>query len=93
LNNFKITDLFPPFTIDKKGQEIVAVFSVSPSKEVGEISIKSIVTVDGLTYDLNKIDINYPHIYKQMVLKPAEAKAIRLEIKTKKTLLKKMFIK
>ena len=72
-----------PFTIDKKGQEIVAVFSISPSKEVGEISIKSIVTVDGLAYDLNKIDINHPHIYKQMVLKPAEAKAIRLEIKTK----------
>ena len=72
-----------PFTIDKKGQEIVAVFSISPSKEVGEISIKSIVTVDGLAYDLNKIDINYPHIYKQMVLKRAEAKAIRLEIKTK----------
>ena len=72
-----------PFTIDKKGQEIVAFFSISPSKEVGEISIKSIVTVDGLAYDLNKIDINYPHIYKQIVLKPAEAKAIRLEIKTK----------
>lgn len=72
-----------PFTIDKKDQEIEAVFSISPSKEVGEISIKSIVTVDGLAYNLNKIDINYPHIYKQMVLKPAEAKAIRLKIKTK----------
>jgi len=72
-----------PFTIDKKAQEIIAVFSVSPSKEVSEISIKSIVTVDGLAYDLNKIDINYPHIYKQMVLKTAEAKAIRLKIKTK----------
>ncbi len=72
-----------PFAIDKKGQEIEAVFSISPSKEVGEISIKSIVTIDGLAYDLNKIDINYLHIYKQMVLKPAEAKAIRLEIKTK----------
>ena len=72
-----------PFTIDKKDQEVVAVFNVSPSKEVSEISIKSIVTVDGQTYNLNKIDINYPHIYKQMVLKPAEAKAIRLKIKTK----------
>jgi LmbE family N-acetylglucosaminyl deacetylase len=72
-----------PFTIDKKGQEVEAIFSVSPSKEATEIKIKSIVTVDGQEYDLNKIDINYPHIYKQMVLKPAEAKAIRLEIKTK----------
>ncbi|MEO5777459.1 MAG: PIG-L family deacetylase [Flavobacterium sp.] len=72
-----------PFTIDKKGQEVAAVFNVSPSKEASDISIKSIVTVDGQTYSLNKIDINYPHIYKQMVLKPAEAKAIRLKIKTK----------
>ena len=72
-----------PFSIDKKGQEVLAVFSVSPSKEASEISIKSVVTVDGQTYNLNKIDINYPHIYKQMVLKPAEAKAIRLKIKTK----------
>lgn len=72
-----------PFTIDKKGQEIAAIFSVSPSKEATEITIKSIVTVDGQDYNLNKIDINYPHIYKQMVLKPAEAKAIRLKIKTK----------
>ena len=72
-----------PFTIDKKGQEVLAVFSISPSKETSEISIKSIVTVDGQTYNLNKIDINYPHIYNQMVLKPAETKAIRLKIKTK----------
>ena len=72
-----------PFSIDKKGQEVVAVFSVSPSEEASEISIKSSVTIDGKTFDQNKIDINYPHIYKQMVLKPAEAKAIRLKIKTK----------
>ena len=72
-----------PFTIDKKGQEVLAVFNVSPSKEASEICIKSVVSVDGQSFNLNKIDINYPHIYKQMVLKPAEAKAIRLKIKTK----------
>lgn len=72
-----------PFSIDKKGQETLAVFNVSPSKEISEINIKSIVTVDGQVFDKNKIDISYPHIYKQIVLKPAEAKAIRLKIKTK----------
>jgi LmbE family N-acetylglucosaminyl deacetylase len=72
-----------PFIIEKKGQETLAVFAVSPSKEVSEIDIKSIVTIDGKTFSQNKIDINYPHIYKQMVLKSAEAKAIRLKIKTK----------
>lgn len=81
--NWKVAPAEIPFTIDKKGQEILEVFSVTPSKEVSEIEIKSIVSVDGQTFDKNKIDINYPHIYKQMVLKPAEAKAIRLKIKTK----------
>ena len=72
-----------PFTITKKGEEVLAVFNVSPSKEASEINIKSIVTVDGQQYNKEKIDINYAHIYKQMVLKPAEAKGIRLKIKTK----------
>ena len=80
---WKVSPAEIPFNIDKKGQEIAAVFSVSPSKEVSEISIKSIITIDGQTYNLNKIDINYPHIYKQLVLKRAEAKAIHLKIKTK----------
>ncbi len=72
-----------PFTIDKKGQEMLAVFNVTPSEEASEIDIKSIVTVDNQTFDKEKIDINYSHIYKQMVLKSAEAKGIRLKIKTK----------
>jgi LmbE family N-acetylglucosaminyl deacetylase len=72
-----------PYTIDKKGQEILAVFTVSPPKEVSEINMLSVVSLDGKTYDQSKIDISYPHIYKQMVLKSAEAKAIRLKIKTK----------
>lgn len=81
--NWEVSPTTIPFSIDKKGQEVMAVFSISPSKEAGEISIKSIVTIDGQDYNQNKIDINYPHIYKQMVLKPAEAKGIRLKIKTK----------
>lgn len=72
-----------PFTIDKKGEEVLAVFSVSPSKEASEVDIKSIVTINNQQFDKQKIDINYPHIYKQMVLQPATAKGIRLKIKTK----------
>ena len=72
-----------PFSTTRKGEEVLAVFIVSPSKEASEIDIKSIVTVNGETFNQNKIDINYPHIYKQLVLKSAEAKAIRLKIKIK----------
>ena len=41
----------PYITIDKKGQEVLAVFKVSPSKEVSEIDIKSIVNIDGFYTD------------------------------------------
>ncbi len=81
--DWEVTPKEIPFTIDKKGEEVIAVFTVSPSKEASEITIKSIITVNGKTFDKEKIDINYSHIYKQMVLKQAEAKGIRLKIKTK----------
>ncbi|MEC4005605.1 PIG-L family deacetylase [Flavobacterium sp. SUN052] len=82
-SNWSVTPATIPFTLSKKGEEQIAVFTVTPSKEASEIVIKSSVIVDGQTFDKEKIDINYPHIYKQMVLKPAEAKAIKLNIKTK----------
>ena len=81
--NWTVSPIEIPLTLAKKGEEVLAVFTVSPSKEASEITIKSIVTVDGKTFDKEKIDINYSHIYKQMVLKQAEAKAIHLKIKTK----------
>lgn len=81
--NWNVSPNFIPFSLKNKDEEQIAVFTISPSKEASEITIKSIVTVDGKDFDNDKTDINYPHIYKQMVLKPAEAKAIKLNIKTK----------
>ncbi|MBA4133165.1 MAG: LmbE family protein [Flavobacterium sp.] len=81
--NWEVTPTEIPFTIDKKGQETIVVFTVTPSSEASEISIKSVITVGDREFDKEKIDINYSHIYKQMVLKTAEAKAIRVKIKTK----------
>ncbi|MBY0486778.1 MAG: PIG-L family deacetylase, partial [Flavobacteriaceae bacterium] len=81
-SNWKVTPASIPFSLKNKDEEQLAVFTVSPSKEASEIEIKSILTIEGQTFDKEKIDINYPHIYKQMVLKSAEAKAIKLNIKT-----------
>jgi LmbE family N-acetylglucosaminyl deacetylase len=81
--DWKVSPAEIPFTIDKKGQEILAIFTVSPSEEASEIDIKSVVTVNGQSFNQEKIDINYSHIYKQIVLKSAEAKGIRVKIKTK----------
>jgi LmbE family N-acetylglucosaminyl deacetylase len=72
-----------PFSLSKKGDEKLFSFTVTPSKKASEVTLKSVITVDNTIYDKDKIDINYSHICKQMVLKPAEAKAIKLNIKTK----------
>jgi LmbE family N-acetylglucosaminyl deacetylase len=82
-NNWSVSPAEIPFTLDRKGEESLAVFTITPSKEASEIDIQSIVTVDNTTFDKEKIDITYSHIFKQMVLKPAVAKGIRLKIKTK----------
>jgi LmbE family N-acetylglucosaminyl deacetylase len=81
--NWTVSPTSIPFSIAKKGEEQLAIFNVTPSKEASEIVLKSVISVDGKTFDKEKIDINYPHIFKQMVLKSAEAKAIKLNIKTK----------
>ena len=81
--NWDVSPLENNFKIDKKGEEQIVIFTVTPSKETGENVIKSIITINGKTFDKTQIDINYPHIYKQIVLKPAEAKLLKLDIKIK----------
>ena len=81
--NWQITPKEIPFTIAVKGEEQLFVFTVEPPKSASEIFIKSVVTIKGENYEDEKIEINYPHIYKQIVLKTAEARALRLDIKTK----------
>lgn len=80
--NWTISPNSHPFSLSKNGEETIVNFTLLPSKEASEVHLKSIITINGTTFDKEKIDINYPHIYKQMVLKSAEAKAIKLDIKT-----------
>ncbi|WP_395076529.1 PIG-L family deacetylase [Flavobacterium sp.] len=81
-SNWSVTPKEIPFAISRKGEEQTVSFTVFPSKEVSEVYMKSIVTINNQAYDKEQININYNHIYKQIVLKQAEAKAIKLDIKT-----------
>lgn len=81
--NWSVVPAEIPFSLSRKGEELLVSFTVSPSKTASEITLKSIVRIDTRAYDQEKTDISYPHISRQMVLKPAEAKALRLDIKTK----------
>jgi hypothetical protein len=84
-DSWKVTPTEIPFSISRRGEEQLFIFEVTPSKEPSEIFIKSSIKigVSDKIFDKNKIDINYNHIYKQMLLKPAQARAIKLDIKIK----------
>lgn len=71
-----------PFNLEKKGTEQIVYFQVTPPNQIDEAVAKSIAVVNNKRYDKDQISIEYSHITKQQVLKPAEAKFIRLDLKT-----------
>jgi LmbE family N-acetylglucosaminyl deacetylase len=71
-----------PFSLTRKAEEAMVSFEVTAPKIHEEITAKAIAIVDGKRFDLERSDITYSHISKQMVLRPAEAKFLKLDIKT-----------
>jgi hypothetical protein len=79
--NWSVSPQSIPFNLDKKGMEQIFYFEVTPPTQPAEAIAKSIVIVDNKKYDKDQILIDYPHITKQQILKPAEAKFIKLDLK------------
>ena len=79
--NWFVSPELIPFTLDKKGMEQVVYFEVTPPTQPSEAIAKSIAIVDKKSYDKDQTIIDYPHITKQQVLEPAEAKFIKLDLK------------
>ncbi|MDR7211509.1 PIG-L family deacetylase [Flavobacterium piscis] len=71
-----------PFTLSKKGMEQTFYFEVTPPANFEEAVAKSIVIVDNQRFDKDEIIIDFEHITKQMVLKPAESKFLKIDLKT-----------
>lgn len=80
--NWIVSPKSATFSLTKKGEEQTIYFKVTPPKNADEAVAKSIVTVNGKTFDKEQFLINYEHISVQQILKPAEAKFIKLDIKT-----------
>jgi LmbE family N-acetylglucosaminyl deacetylase len=80
-NNWLVSPKSIPFNLEKKGTEQIVYFQVTPPNQIDEVIAKSIAVVDTKRYDKDQISIDYNHITKQQVLKPAEAKFIKLDLK------------
>ncbi len=70
-----------PFALDKKGNEQIFYFEVTPPVNPEEVVAKSVAIVDNKRFDKDQTNIEFSHITKQMVLKPAESKCIRIDLK------------
>ncbi len=81
---WEITPAEIPFSIALKGAEESFTFIVTPPKDQEEVTAQAVAFMDGKRYDLEQTYIRYPHIAKQQVLQKAQAKFIKLDIKTGK---------
>ena len=72
-----------PFTIAAKNEDQKFTFKVFPGKKEVTTMVKALVVIDNQTIDAELITIQYPHIPKQTILVPSEAKLVKLSIETK----------
>ena len=79
---WKISPSSISFELQKKGMEQTVYFEVTPPSQMNEAVAKSVATVDNAVYNKEQIVINYDHITKQQILKTAEVKCIRIDLKT-----------
>jgi hypothetical protein len=80
--NWGVSPKSIPFNIQKKGTEQVVYFEVTAPNKSEEAVAKSVAIIDSKRFDKEQIIINYDHITKQQVLKSAEAKCIKTDLKT-----------
>ncbi|MFV8394038.1 PIG-L family deacetylase [Flavobacterium sp. LB2P6] len=80
--NWSVSPKSIPFNIQKKGTEQVVYFEVTAPNKSDEAVAKSVAIIDNKRYDKEQIIIDYDHITKQQVLKSAEAKCIKTDLKT-----------
>lgn len=80
--NWGVSPKLIPFNIEKKGTEQIVYFEVTPPNKSDEAIAKSVAIIGNKRFDKEQIIINYDHITKQQVLKSAEAKCIKTDLKT-----------
>ncbi|MBS7786684.1 PIG-L family deacetylase [Flavobacterium sp. CYK-55] len=79
---WKITPTNFNFDLDQKGAEQTFIFEVTPPKNPIEITAQVIALVNNKPFNQERINISYPHIAQQQVLKNSQARLIKLDIKT-----------
>ncbi|MCM4168303.1 Mycothiol S-conjugate amidase [Arenibacter antarcticus] len=79
-NGWSVDQETKPFKIDKKGDQQLIRFLLTPPTTENENLISPMIRIDGKEISKELIEIEYDHIPKQTVLLPSESKVVRLNI-------------
>ncbi|MDT0294975.1 PIG-L family deacetylase [Mesonia ostreae] len=82
-NHWKIEYSNEEIQFSKKGEEKIIYANITPPNEGTEDELIASFIISGKTYQQNVVEIDYEHIPKQILLEPANAKLIALDIKKK----------
>ena len=72
-----------PFSVEKKGDQSIVYFEVSPPKEISEGQLNPIIQIGEKTYDKELHMLDYKYIPLQQVLMKSESKVVHLILQKK----------
>ncbi len=76
-----------PFEIKQKGAQKDFTFTIRAPKAQSAVIIKPVVNADGRRYTDELIEVDYDHISRQMVVMPAQAKLVKIDLQRKGNLI------
>ena len=77
-----ISPLSSPFDITTKGASQKLEFILSPPRTSSEAQLTGYALIENEVFEHELVEIDYDHIPLQTVMRPSQAKAVRLDIKT-----------
>ena len=80
--DWKIEPAFQMVEIGQKGKTVEYEFTLTPPAKQSEAILKASIEINGRQYHQELHDIDYDHIPRQMVLMPAQARLVKLDIHT-----------
>lgn len=69
-----------PIKLERKGEEQIFSFEVTPPKQASEGFLKPVASLEGKTFSKGRAVIDYAHIPKQTVYPEANVKVVRLDL-------------
>jgi LmbE family N-acetylglucosaminyl deacetylase len=77
-----ISPTISSFNINNKGESLTLDYVLHPPSSSAEANLTAFANIDGQSFEHELLQINYTHIPVQTILRPSEAKAVRLDINT-----------